>query len=467
MSESYRGGNSRLLAKTLDQLGHPMAVLDRGGKIAFANAALCELVKADATLLVGQQCSWQIAADDQPFASLMTALAPPVGTMRGRLVARQLTTPVVFGSTHTGQLFVPLLDDDGSVEATLVVLGKWDELLAQLPRTESLTPADKRGQAASLAQIRSRWQTLDGLHALVGSSPVAQLAMVRAQLAITHNCSVLVVGPRGSGKTDIVRGVFTGRLKKAGLAKVAGQFFPVNCGLLEAELLVGMLDVLASRLRSDASAASQLLLLEQVDQLSEAGVQTVEGWLDNHGDQCTVAATSRLSSQQLAQHNPAWCKLISRLSAVEIALPPLAERRQDIPLLATELLAFSCAAQSRAPLSLSSEALQLLTAFPWPGNLAELAQAMQEAVKHAVLVASIQVSHLPVAIRTFASTHQSPAAGRVEPLDLDQVLQDVERTMIQRALKLSPRNRAQAARWLGISRARLLRRIEQLGLTTP
>ncbi len=470
MLESYRSGNSRVLAKTLDQLGHPLAVLDRRGAIAYANAPLCAMVKGDATLLVGKQCSWQIAPDASPFSSLLTALAPPAGALQGRIVTRRLSTPIVFGSVHTGQLFVPLLDIDGTVEATVVVLGNWNEINAQLPMLDPLSAPWKRIQETTLGQIRSRWSTLDGLHALIGSSPAVELAMVRAQLAMSQACSLLVSGPRGTGKTEIVRGIFLGRLKKVGMNKIAGQLFPLNCSLLETELLEGMLDVWTGRLKPEGEPVSQLLLLEQLEDLTLAGVERVNAWLDDHGRRCTVAATSRESVERLASRSADWRRLVSRLAVVEIVLPALSERREDIPLLATHLLAYSCQQKSRAPLTITPETLQLLTAFPWRDNLTQLAQAIDEAVNHAVLVASIQVVHLPVAIRTLASTLQvregGPAGegGIVEPIELDQVLLELERTMLRRALKLSPRNRAQAARSLGISRARLLRRIEQLGL---
>lgn len=464
--ENFRSGNSRLLAKSFDQLGHPLAVLDRRGAIAFVNSAMCAMIKADATQLVGQSSSWQIPADDEPFAALRTALAPPAGALQGKVVSRQLTTPIVFGSIHTGQLFVPLLDNDGSVEATLVVLGNWQEISAQVHTARGSLIGQKPIPDSTLAQIRSRWQTLDGLHSLIGTSPAIQLAMTRAQLAMGQPCGLLVSGRRGTGTTEVVRGVFMGRLKKAGLNRIAGQLFPVNCSLLEVELLDGMLEVMASRLRPEAQSISQLLVLEQLEDLSEAGLPHLVAWLDNFDRQCTVAATSSLGAEQLAAKSHAWRALVSRIATIEISLPPLCHRSEDISLLATHFLAQSCQHKNRAPLTFTSEALQLLTAFPWPENLTQLAQAIDDAVNHAVLVSSIQVNHLPVAVRTFASTGLSTQSQNFEPIDLDQVLLDLERTIVMRALKLLPRNRAAVARLLGISRARLLRRIEQLGLNS-
>jgi transcriptional regulator with AAA-type ATPase domain len=313
--------------------------------------------------------------------------------------------------------------------------------------------------------------------------------MTRAQLACGQAGSVLVWGPSGVGKTDIIRGIFLARLKRLGLSKVAGQLFPIHCGLLEPELLDGMLEVLADRLSPELAVEGQLLLFEHLDQLDMAGVQRVDQWLDDHAGLCTLAATSCHSSESLAERGPGWSRLIARLAAVEIHSPPLRQRREDIPILATQLLAASCQQKGRAVLSLNSDTLQLLTAFPWPENLQQLTQAMDEAVQHAVLVSSIQPQHLPVVIRTFASTalktdvrnlaspppetdkpaQDKPSHGvrDIEPIDLDEVLMELEKTILMRALRLSPRNRAQAARLLGISRTRLLRRIEQLGIQSP
>jgi DNA-binding NtrC family response regulator len=188
-------------------------------------------------------------------------------------------------------------------------------------------------------------------------------------------------------------------------------------------------------------------------------------WLDLIQPQATVVSTSSQSAAELSAGSEQWSKLISRLAAIEFHLPGLASRRQDIAPLALQYLSEACKQADRAQLTLSNEALNQLEAFSWPDNLRQLRSAMKEAVKSAVLSSAIQSNHLPVAIRTYASIVANDPASSVEPIDLDAVLVDLEKVMLRRALKLSPRNRAKAARLLGISRPRLLRRIEQLGLT--
>ncbi len=463
MTSEYRGGNSRLLAKSLDELGRPLAILDWHGEVLFANAGLCEMAKADATQLVGKRCSWEIADDDSPFAALLTALAPPASALEGQIVARQLTAPIVFGSTATGQLFLPLRDPSNTLSMVIVLLGDWNEIKSQLPYTRPDNPLQRRPIDEVLVRLRSQWTNLDSLLPLMGESPAIQLAMQRAQLAIKSDNNFLVTGPRYIGKSDLTRGIFGGRLKRVGMQKLSGQLFPLDCAALDGELLLGMLEVFEGRLRAAVPRAGQLLVLEQVDQLNSESIPSVIEWLVAHYRDCVVAATSREAATQLSNRGAPWARLVSMLAPIEIQLPALTARREDIAILVQQTLAAQCNKLNRSLLTLSAEASDLLTAYSWPENLAELQRSVSDMIQHAIFVSAIQIQHLPVGIRTFAG---SAAGGEqvVEPIVLDEVLLDLERIIISRAIKLSPRNRARVARWLGISRPRLLRRLSQLGL---
>ncbi|MEZ6133840.1 MAG: helix-turn-helix domain-containing protein [Pirellulaceae bacterium] len=462
MTQEYRGGNSRTLAKSLDLFDKPMAILDRRGVIVYVNSALCKLAAADSTELVGQTCSWQVAAD-ATHAAILTALAPPAGALQGKIVSRQLSVPIVFGSTATGQLFLPFCDDDHLVHLTIVVLGDWQDLHSQFADPARDSQLRHQPERALLA-VRSKWKTLDGLIALVGDSPMIELAMSRAQLAIATDSSVLVTGPQHVGKMDVLQGIFLGRLKRVGQPRLAGQLFPLDCSQLDADLFAGMLEVFAGRLRQAESKAVQMLVLQRIDALPEVALQLMLNWLESEAGGFAISATSLVPSEQLRTRGSLWQRLLAAVSAIEINVGPLCERRQDILPLAQHIMSAYCKRTERAQLRFAPDALALLTAFPWPNNLAQLTSAVEDSVQHAVLSATIQASHLPVAVRTFPSSAMGATANATEPIDLDAVLLDLEKTMLRRALKLSPRNRAQAARLLGISRPRLLRRIEQLGL---
>lgn len=464
MNEQYRGGNGRQLVRLLEQFPLSVAILDRSGQIVFVNSALCQMAKLEVSSLVGQRCSWKIAADS-PASAILTALAPPASALEGRALVRQLTVPIVFGATDTGQVFLPMCDREGVVQWTMVILGDLAKLQQMLP-SERLSRPPQVGPDLVLQQIRSRWKTLDNLGALIGTSPAIEMAMLRAQMAIRNPCNILIQGPAGVGKLELSQGVYLGRIKAASSQLSSGQYFPLDCRVLDLELIDSMLEIFTSRLQPELPRVSQNLVLIGVDRLSEAGLQRLLNWTNTQHERCWIMATSSLPATQLTSRGSAWSHLIHRLASIEICLPGLVDRREDIGPLALHALADECQRVDRAQLSISADVSDRLVAYPWPGNIRQLRLAIQHAVQQAVLTSSIQVSHLPLALRTFAGSSVSEPSETVTPIHLDSVLLDVERRLLQRALKLSPRNRARAARLLGISRPRLLRRVEQLGLET-
>lgn len=470
MPESIRGGNHRLLGRNFDGLKMPLAILDRKSQIVFVNAAFCEIVGSQAADLVGMQCRWDLPEDSHPQRDLARTLAPPESVRHGKQAKRINEADGFSAAGFPVQSFIPILDEDCVLFSTLIVFaepesndGK-DEFATENPLL--LDRASRIGEIENtLVGIRQRWKSLDDLHALVGESAAIRLAMSRTQLAVREECNLVLHGPKGVGKTEISRGIFDARLKHSKLNPLAGQYFPLDCAVLDTALLEGLLEVFSGRLKSDLAARSQLLVLANFEQLADAAVPSVNRWLGKYGTQCTITAICNGDPATLSRRNSDWASLVSRLAVVEVEVPGLNQRPEDIPLLAHQALAAACREQDRAVLNIAPDTLDLLTAFPWPNNLEQLKLTIDSAVKHAVLTTTIQPSHLPVELRTFASDIKTDEDQLVEPVELDVLLEDIERIVIQRAMKLSPRNRAQVARLLGISRTRLLRRLDQLGLT--
>ena len=146
--------------------------------------------------------------------------------------------------------------------------------------------------------------------------------------------------------------------------------------------------------------------------------------------------------------------LLYRLNTVEIHLPPLRERAEDIPRLATSFLARAAARYGKRIAGFTPEALGVIAAHPWPGNVRELEHAVERAVLLASDDARIGPGHL--LLRPAA---ESP--GRLEDMTLDEV----ERYLIRRALDRYEGNVSRAADALGLSRSALYRRLQQHDLT--
>ena len=150
------------------------------------------------------------------------------------------------------------------------------------------------------------------------------------------------------------------------------------------------------------------------------------------------------------------------LSTITIELPPLAKRREDLPLLTQALLEQLNARGERQIGGFSSEAIDRICAYAWPGNVAELAQVVSECHARAARHAD-WCEELPERLRLAAEAAARPRR-KEEPIQLDEFVAHIERELIRRALARAKGNKAKAARLLGLNRPRLYRRMVQLGL---
>ncbi|MBI3404833.1 MAG: sigma-54-dependent Fis family transcriptional regulator, partial [Acidobacteria bacterium] len=146
--------------------------------------------------------------------------------------------------------------------------------------------------------------------------------------------------------------------------------------------------------------------------------------------------------------------LLYRLNTIEVHLPPLRDRREDVPLLASHFLATYAQRYRKEIASFDAPALQALMAYGWPGNVRELDHAIERAV---LLAQGNQVRAADLGLRH--PTGES-GGGRVEEMSLE----DVERMLIQKAMQRHDGNVSHAAKALGLSRSGLYRRIQKFGL---
>jgi DNA-binding NtrC family response regulator len=147
--------------------------------------------------------------------------------------------------------------------------------------------------------------------------------------------------------------------------------------------------------------------------------------------------------------------LLYRLNTVEVHLPPLRERPEDIPLLATHFLGVQGKRYGRPELRFDSAALEALLAYAWPGNVRELEHAVERAV---LMATGDTVRAEDLLLRRAASREGS--ASRLE----EMTLEEVERHLIQRALARHQGNVSDAAKALGLSRSALYRRLQHFDI---
>jgi len=218
---------------------------------------------------------------------------------------------------------------------------------------------------------------------------------------------------------------------------------------------------LAAR-RPPPGQAGGTLLLNEADKLPLEVQAEMAKVLSAKSFQLRCIATSGQSLGDLARRGQYREDLASVLSTIVIELPPLAERRRDLPMLAQLFLEDANSRGTKQVAGFSSEALDRLDGYPWPGNVDELAHMVAEAHQRAEGV-QIRVGDLPERIRLAADAAAHPPRQE-ERIVLDEFLGRIERELIRRALARAKGNKTKAAKLLGMTRPRLYRRLVQLGL---
>ena len=271
--------------------------------------------------------------------------------------------------------------------------------------------------------------------------------------------TVLVLGASGTGKEMVARALHHGGRRRD------APFVAVNCAalpetLLESELFGierGVATGVERRAGVIERASGGTLLLDEIGDMSpvvqakllrvlqEREVTRVGGARPIPVDVRVVAATHR-DLERAVQDGGFREDLYFRLKVATVRVPTLAERREDVPLLAHHFLARAAARHGRAGLRLSPEAVAALVARAWPGNVRELENVIEQAAVMA----------------------EGPVIG---PADYRGVVgaavDHTERTLIARALAAAGQNRTRAARLLGIGRRTLLYKLKRHGLVEP
>jgi DNA-binding NtrC family response regulator len=316
---------------------------------------------------------------------------------------------------------------------------------------------------------------------MVGNSPAMQELFDAIRRFAPHMRTALIIGETGTGKELVAQALH--RLSR----KRAGPFLTLNCSavvetLFESELFghvrgafTGATEAKAGRF---ASADGGTLFLDEVGELLlplqakllravELGEVQRVGALDTTTvDVQVVAATNRdlLESGRAGRFRS---DLYYRLSIVEIHLPPLRERRGDIPYLTAVFIKASAARLNKPVVGLTTEAERVLLESDWPGNVREL----QHVIERACILSDTQVlSHREVlaAMHRGAPSTHSARPTTVQPLeDPGHLLRGAEREAILKALRNTGGNKAKAARDLGISRRALYRWLERIDTTPP
>jgi DNA-binding NtrC family response regulator len=338
--------------------------------------------------------------------------------------------------------------------------------------TDTLKAAEIKLRARHRALVGVASDSEEPLGIVAKSRVMRQLVGLTRRVAKVDS-TVLITGESGSGKERLARFVHEQS------TRAAGPFIAVNCGaitetLLESELFGHVRGAFtgATRDRVGLFEAAQggTLLLDEIGDISKAmqvkllralQEREIRRVGDSHHrpiDVRIVAATNRDLTQDVAS-GVFRQDLYYRLKVVDLKVPPLRERHEDLLPLARLLLTAAAERMKRKLSSLSPSAADHLLRYPWPGNVRELENAMERAVALAAGT-RVELEDLPEEVRS-ALPVPTPRAASV------QSLARIERDYILAVLDLNDGNQARAGKQLGISSATLYRKLKLYGRTTP
>lgn len=446
---SQRRKRQLSIARLFEKAHQPAFVLDDEYRIVAANDSLCELVSQSLETMIGFELRYS-ADTHEDNLSWLNSLCPPPSTLAAE--------PQLFATTlqATGAPPQPLLasvsplQDDKQQKKWLVILSARHSQINH----EASPASEARLLHEQLLRWRNQRAEFGNLDQLLGNSSWMELAREQFQLAVQHRPRVLIFGPEGSGKEAVAKA-----LHYAESGGSPGPLIPLDCELLTAELLQStIVQVKKWLLRQEEDTRGSFLLLN-VHQLNEESQLELLGLLDLPGLDLPTLATSNESLPELCAREDFRSDLARRLATVVIELPSLADHPEDLPLLAQSYIETHNGAGKRQIEGLSTEAIDALVRYPWPRNLAELHDFLDEAMERTAGPV-LQLSDLPKRL-AYAKSADEHQPTEIQPISLDDFLAEIEDELIRRALSLAEGNKTRAAELLGISRARLHRKLDE------
>lgn len=424
-------------------------------------------------------------AQSGEFAAVLTDLRLP--GLDGLELARRLRV-------SAPRLPIVLMTAHGSTETAIEAMkeGAYDYLQKPFEMPELIALLAQAVEAGRLMrEAVAIGEAPTGRVALVGQGKAIQSVFKEIGRVAAKPVTVLIRGETGTGKELVARAIYQ-HSDRANAAFVAINCAAIPENLLESELFGhergAFTGAEARRIGRFEQAHGGTLFLDEIGDLSantqvkllrvlqEKCIQRVGGRETIQVDVRVIAATHRdLEAMMLAKQFRE--DLFYRLSVVVIKLPPLRERREDIPVLVKHFLARFAAELDVVQPAITPDAVDFLQMQPWPGNIRELENTTRrlllasrglainsELARHAFAAAAAAINPQVRSLAQLASELLVEARqGKIEDAHA-RLLAEAEREIITQAIEQADGNQARAARWLGISRITLREKLRQFGL---
>jgi two-component system nitrogen regulation response regulator NtrX len=384
------------------------------------------------------------------------------------------------------ELPVVVISGHGTIETAVkaVRLGAQDFVEKPLSLEKTLLAVRNALQRRRLeSEVRALKQRLDERYVMVGESPALRRLRAEIEQAAPSNGRALIFGENGTGKELVARAIHAGSLR------AAGPFVEVNCAAIPEELIESELfghvkgaftGALAARKGKFELADGGTLFLDEIADMSlktqakvlralqEQRIEPVGGAGSVEVDVRVIAATNKDLEEEIREGRFRE-DLFFRLNVIPFRVPPLRERREDVPLLARHFMELLSAEHGRRPRSLAPEALSALAQLPWPGNVRELRNIIERLV---IMTPgdTIERRHLPASLLEALPAEAAAAEGEGEGGggkgggSLVEAREAFERRYILEKHRECGGNMSRTAEALGVERSNLYRKMKAYGL---
>ncbi len=442
-----RAGRNRSISSLLDHVDQACYVTDADGRFLYFNAACKTWLGEHTESLLGR--SVRIVEDHLDTDPIAVALTPP-----GSVTAGQgITTLVTWAAGPP------------PVHIAFQAIGKQAPIIVAIvdvptPSAATIDAIDYQALRSKVLRHRAQTPKLEQWPALLGDDERIKHARRQLSVAASTHEHVALIAARGSGAEALAHSLHAHHVPTSHSASANAlansPLAIIDSPLMDAELF----DLSASPAIAQLTETHEgraTLLLKHVDELPIDAAERLQQWLHQFPGRLRCISTSLVPLSTLTQRLPLGLAL--QLSTFQIEIPRLAQRAADIPLLLSATLARRQALGSHAD-GFARAVIDHLTMYPWPGDYLELEEAVRQAAR-ACPRGAIQADHLPLQIRTWRPSDPQVVQHQRE-IHLERFLHAIESELIRRALEQSHGQRTEAARRLGISRATLLRRIQEL-----
>lgn len=322
------------------------------------------------------------------------------------------------------------------------------------------------------AQLDARYQ----LGGIVGQSAAMKRLIQTLETVAQTSSTILITGETGTGKEVVARAIHHSS------ARHAQRFVALNCSaipepLLEAELFGHVRGAFTGAVMNRQGRLEQAhkgtLFLDEVGTMSVA-LQTklLRVLQEREFERIGESTTMKVDVRVIAATNSDLRRMVTdglfredlffRLNVIPVQLPPLRDRKDDVPLLVQHFLE-KMRPENGVALRVSQEAIRALMAYNWPGNVRELENAVERAAAFRGGRGQIEVGDLPPEVATAPA--EASSSGMALPdngLDLEAVIASIERELIEKALQRTNRNKNRAAQLLHLKRTTLVEKIKRL-----